>query len=244
MYRGTPWVRAMPGWMVLRVTLCLVLLPLFLPARGLAQVPDSIPATLLRRLAETAESERSSTPIWIVVDQNFPHRVYGAFEDRAAALEEVEKSSDIAVNNRLPRLRVFGPFITPLDFPEVPGIDPPLPPLPPGTPIREAFFGCVHERFSTELKPGPYCPDLLNVPAPLDSLRTVVLQLTFTNGRTVGIDINPRTSDAVFFKLSAWDKFLSPYYIRLYGPAYTHFLRNQMLRAARTPSVTGRMGGP
>jgi hypothetical protein len=66
---------------------------------------------------------------------------------------------------------------------------------------------------------GPYLtaedPDVEGAPKVI----SVRVELESAGGREV-VEVNPDTVDALFFSQSAYDKFVTPYYSRVYGPAF------------------------
>lgn len=79
---------------------------------------------------------------------------------------------------------------------------------------------------------GPYLtrPD----PAPRSAPRVVAVRITVEQpgGRRRTFDVRPDSIDALFFTLSAVDKFMVPYYTRIYGTEYAHVLRETVMRQA------------
>lgn len=84
---------------------------------------------------------------------------------------------------------------------------------------------------------------------PRDSVEFNVVSVTLTiqrDGRTEQVTIDPRQVDALFLSMAAVDKFMIPYYSRIYGSAYGAALRERIasapgrLRAAPVPChITG-----
>jgi hypothetical protein len=61
--------------------------------------------------------------------------------------------------------------------------------------------------------------------------RVVAVRLTIESpdGRRDTVDVDPTKVDALFFTMSAVDKFVVPYYSRVYGPEYATVLREALL---------------
>jgi hypothetical protein len=169
---------------------------------------DTLSAPLLRRLAEAADALRDGNVNWMVVDTAPPYEVSGVYPTA------LEASHD----TMLPRgFRVRGPFRTPIDF---------------GLP-DEVFVTCPHT-----LRPNPsaYMPPPQRIcpgrPIWLSSIRSLELRIR-TRTDSVIIPLNPNEVDALFFNVSAFDKFLAPYYTRLYGPQFAQQLRDAMEAVVR-----------
>lgn len=177
-----------------------------------AQSGDDMPmsASLLRRLAEAADAQRTGQRIWLVADPRFPHDV-----------DTVLVSPPPADLVMPPGYRVYGPYLTPRDF------DLPVP----------RVFGCVHTTFPTPSAFDPrrhldarlesstgMCPMRA---IPIDSIaRMELIVVTLTD--TLRIPLPPQMVDAVFFSVSAFDKFVAPYYTQVQGPAYAQALRDSL----------------
>ena len=75
---------------------------------------------------------------------------------------------------------------------------------------------------------GPY----VNPADPMSHTAARVLTVTLTrrtaSGRTDTVRVDPEKVDALFFSMSALDKFMVPYYSRLYGPEYALKLRQRL----------------
>lgn len=62
---------------------------------------------------------------------------------------------------------------------------------------------------------------------PLDSIAQMEL-VVVTLDDTLRIPIAPQRVDAIFFSLSAFDKFVAPYYTQVQGPTYAQALRDSL----------------
>ena len=182
-----------------------------------AQTRDTMPmsASLLRRLAEAADAQRTGRRIWLVADPRFPHDV-----------DTVLVSPPPADLVMPPGYRVYGPYLTPRDF---------------GLPVARVF-GCVHTTFpipsafdprrhlDARLRPSTgMCPMRA---IPIDSIARMEL-IVVTLADTLRIPLPPQTVDAVFFSVSAFDKFVAPYYAKVQGPAYAQALRDSVEAVVR-----------
>ena len=68
-------------------------------------------------------------------------------------------------------------------------------------------------------------------------------------GAETTLDVNPEEVDALFFSMAPFDKFVVPYYSRLYGPAFAQDLRDYAMLTIRRPkghctTVTCEPGDP
>ena len=182
-----------------------------------AQTRDTMPlsASLLRRLAEAADAHRTGQSIWLVADPRFPHDV------------DTVLVSPPAEDLVLPAgYHVYGPYLTPRDF---------------GLPVAQVI-GCVHTKFPS---PSAFDPrrrrDARLWPStgmcpmraiPIDSIARMEL-IVVTLADTLRIPLPPQMVDAVFFSVSAFDKFVAPYYARVQGPAYAQALRDSVEAVVR-----------
>jgi hypothetical protein len=75
---------------------------------------------------------------------------------------------------------------------------------------------------------GPFVtpPDSVSAAAP--KLMNVRLTFKTPQGATRTKEVDPRQVDALFMSMSAVDKFMIPYYARLYGPEYAQRFRDDV----------------
>lgn len=175
------------------------------PATAQSQgVPANVPGTLLRRLADAADAFRTGNPIWIVADPNLPHDISGVYNTLA------EADADPSLGTGYTR---YGPFVTPPDS----GV------------VRQAFAVCMHTR-------RPYsqwmCPPAGGRLA-LDSVISIQFTVNAVGREPMQLSISPDSVDVLFFTLSAFDKYLLPYYTSAYGPRYSATLRDSIAAAIR-----------
>lgn len=64
-------------------------------------------------------------------------------------------------------------------------------------------------------------------------VRLVTMTTYLSGGRTVVDSFRPQSVEAIFFTMSAVDKMLIPYYLRVYGPAYAQRQQQLLARRAR-----------
>lgn len=163
-------------------------------------------ASLARILAETADIH-DGQPHWIVAEPSYPHRITGIFPTLDAARAAVRPGSPS---------RIFGPFVTPLDFGR--------------PPLIMAY--CMHlaSPIASVYEPtgGPYCPGRV---FPADSIDQIRVFIRTKQGDTLTVDV--KNADSIFLTATAIQKFVLPYYSRVYGPGYAKTLWD---------SVTARVG--
>lgn len=180
---------------------------LLLATAASAHAQRPIPASLLRRLAETADAARTGDSIWIAVQLDFPHDVIGMFDNPRGAGAAVA---------RVRNADVFGPYLTPRD----PGF--------PGGLVSP----CPHDRITTmAFGRDGICPESI----PLADIRALTLVIERISGDTVRIVMPPDRVDAMVFNMTAFDKFFAPYYTRLYGAEHAALIRRRMAEGMRPP---------
>jgi hypothetical protein len=176
---------------------------------GASDTTRAMSASLLRRLAEAVDGYRSGEALYVVAAWHFPHEVAGVFPSRALASEAVRrKGLDYAA---------FGPYFAPPDS------------------------GNELMVYSLRLCPGlheldSYCPDTtasLSQAVPYASIKDVTITIHAKDGTAVESVLPPSEVDAVFFTLSAIDKFVMPYYTRIYGAQFAADMRAGYLRNLR-----------
>lgn len=173
-----------------------------------AHAQRPISASLLRRLAETADAARTGDSIWIAVHLDFPHDVIGVFDN-----PEVAGGALAGVRNA----DVFGPYLTPRD----PGFG------------GGYVSPCPHDGWMTmAFTADGICPDGI----PISDISRLTLVIERISGEPVRIDMPADRVDAMVFNMTAFDKFFVPYYTRLYGAEFAAQLRGRMARGMRPRS--------
>lgn len=187
-------------------------------AQGTADTTSPPPsASLLRRLAEAVDGQRTGRPVWVVIQRAFPHRVEGVYADAVPAR---------AVAGRLAGYSVLGPFVTPVDS------------------------GTQTVMYTVDPCPGKHdsvshCPDTTRSNGtalqamPAQSVDSLVVTIYGKDSR-IHRTYAPTEVDALFFTLSAIDKFVMPYYTRLYGPDVAAEMRRNYLRQLSRAGGGGR----
>lgn len=162
-------------------------------------------AALLKRLAEAVDGHRTGARVYLVADLRPPHEVRGIYETESDALARAQADSA--------NLGFFGPFQTERD---------------PG-----AFLGwfskCVHLQSAMHQYYCPGAPVL-----PLADVDSVIITVRMRDSTTRTIPV-PRGADAIFFTLSAVDKFAIPYYTRVAGLEEAATLRRRLINALLAP---------
>jgi hypothetical protein len=169
-----------------------------------AQAEPSVPATLAKRLAEAADGYRTGEPVWFAAAFAYPHELRGPFPSEEAALA--------AIRDVLPSYGVFGPYVTPRDLDRT-----------------TVFIGITH------MRPTHYVfgrDSLLSwlpeIPLPLDSIESITVTVHPTTRDAYSFEFDPKKSDALFFTLSAVDKFVLPYYAGVLGVDYAAQMRARL----------------
>jgi hypothetical protein len=165
-------------------------------------------ATLLRRLAEAVDAQRHSRPVWVVIQRELPHDVLGVFETRDQATSAGAARAGYAL---------LGPFIT-----------------KPDSGLSAVMYGIVE--CPGEHDPMSQCSDttfsLSSVAMAQQDVDSIVITI-YGRRPPIRRKYRPTQVDAVFFTLSAIDKFAMPYYTRVYGPARALRMREYWLRRVR-----------
>ncbi len=176
---------------------------------GAQDTTTRISAALLRRLAAAADGYRTGLPVWVVVSTYEPYQVEGVYTTLAEA------------RLRVPRIRggqVFGPYVTPLDegramiFVPMWHVDPTI--------------------YMLESSPTWVLPP---TPWPMERVDSVVIT-AYNHGETWR-GFTHGNVDAVFFTLSAYDKFVSPYYSALSGLDVATQMRQSIVQYVRRAPV-------
>ncbi len=168
-----------------------------------------ISAGLLRRLAAAADGYRTGEPIWIVASTLEPYSVVGVF----SSFEEARRRA-MAVRGGRP----YGPYVTPRDE----GRPVMFVPVPHSWPT---IYG-----FDSTWNP-PALPWLVS------DVDSIVITAYNRSGATWRVSRRGNETDAVFFTLSAHDKFVAPYYAALSGLEEATRMRETILQYIRRSPV-------
>lgn len=120
-----------------------------------------------------------------------------------------------------PSFGVFGPYTAPTDYD---------PPLQPPTCRKQIDSSCPLD----PLRPRPYAEP-----------STAMLIVQMKNGTADTTIFDPAKVEALLFNMSAIDKLLIPYYVRIYGVEYAAELRAQYLQQyKRSPAALSTVPAP
>ncbi|MGH7538566.1 MAG: hypothetical protein ACREMF_08030 [Gemmatimonadales bacterium] len=185
-------------------------------ARAPAQTPpdtEPLSASLLRRLAAAADGYRTGERVYVVAAFDPPHNVAGVF----ANPDEAVLVRDSVQRKSHQRYGKFGPYRSPKDQ---------------GRPIvflaRPRCWPTIFPCWLARWRPSEGGPVFVK---DLDSVSIVAYR---HSGPPWRMTADPMELDAVFFTMSAIDKFVLPYYTALSGPAYAAMLRDSLEAYIRT----------
>jgi hypothetical protein len=170
-----------------------------------AQDTTQMSASLLRRLAEAVDGQRNNRPVWVVIQRDFPHDVNGVYWSATQAKE---------IAARLSGYIVSGPFITPPDS----GLKTMMYSVDPCPGWHDSFSFCHDTTFQGS-----------SALLPVDDVDSMVVTV-YSRHAPIRRAFPRASVDALFFTLSAIDKFVVPYYTRLYGPEVAARMRSQYLK--------------
>ena len=188
------------------------------------QEPDHPPppsAGLLRRLAESADAFRTGSTVYLVAQDSGTYAILGGFSSPDTALSFAQHA---AGHNWY----VY-PTLTPPDSGS-------------GSLVQSILPGCYKDTKTTMY----VCPpkDSTGAPAAAMRLQDVVrIDVTFMRrtGRPITIAMDPTHAGATIYTIQDFDRFIVPYYTRLFGPAYAARMRGDLLTfVRRSVSESGR----
>jgi hypothetical protein len=194
--------------------------------RSLAAWPDSTPppsAGLLRRLAESADAFRTGHVVYIVAQDSGYYNVLGGFSSPDSAISLAHSAG--------PTWHVY-PTLTTADA--VAGG---------GTLAQVILPGCYKDTRTTFW----ICPpkDSSRVTASAMRLRDVTrIDVTFIRraSRPITISLDPQHAGATIYTVQDFDRFIVPYYTRLFGPAFAARMRADLITYA-SRSLADSAGG-
>lgn len=183
--------------------------PAGLGTRSLAaQEPVPPPsAALLRRLAASADAFRNGQPVFVVASEVYPHDVVDVYTDREAA--------NLAADSAGIDFHAYGPFVTPQD-----------------AALPLIVLGCYKDDITTRYVCPPTMGGGLDPVFRMEEVDS--LRITFFSNLRGPISIDmARPPSSVIFTLDAFDRFIAPYYLHLFGPEYVVQMREQMMDYVR-----------
>lgn len=178
-----------------------------------SEAAPPITADVLRRVAAAVAGDESGAESYVVCDTNLHTRPWGIDVvhvrngNRRAARDEAERRRR-EKGERADEFVVLGPYRN----------EPTLGPT--GLDVGSVAFIAVKP-------PGTPPPPLpLRLYGKLDDLESVTVTLNYKNGtRSAPITTEDGFPEALFFSLSALDRFLFPYYVRVYDAEVAAALR-------------------
>lgn len=168
-------------------------------------------AAYLQQLAAVVDGYSGGGPVWVVMcDTTPPSDVIGAFATQAQANQAANSAR--AASGRI--CWVDGPYTSDPSFPN-----------------RTPTYGAV-------CKKGWDSQCLSDTSAVLSvaDVRRITVTTTLMSGRTIIESFAPQEVEAIFFTMSAVDRMLIPYYVRLYGVEWAARQRQALALRARAVS--------
>jgi len=162
---------------------------------------EPLSTAALRRFAEALDGNRLGTPVFIVACRDSGYRV-GAVVTTRAQGDSVRRFLGVCYG-------IFGPYIPIADLL-----------------AHKAVRGCVHDGHTSNQEPRPICPFS---PFPQRDVDSTKLVTYLRGGRTHEMHMGPEV-DAIFLTLPAIDKFMIPYYSRVFGIDSAAAMRTQIVR--------------
>jgi len=187
---------------------------------GASVVQDSTPssppppsAALLHRLAESADAFRTGSTVYLLVSDSLPYDVVGGFtsiEQARAAYRGRDHSYHIYPVQTAPDVRGQAMTILP---------------------------GCYKNDITTRW----VCPVMPTMRAlRLSDVQDIEVTYRLRGGREpVSVRLSADSVSAMIFTLDAFDRFIVPYYTKLFGPERADQMRDSMLTFAKTAEPTG-----
>jgi hypothetical protein len=161
---------------------------------------------LLKRLAEALDGYRTGQKVYLVASYDYPNTVAGIYASRPEAEASVRALGQ--------HYAAFGPYQSIRDRDSSP-----------------RMFMCKH--VNSALEPRRYCPTppgWENVA--MSDVDSIYITVRLKNGDRRQ-EVLPKGTDAVFFTLSAVDKFALPYYAHAVGMEETVRMRQEILATPR-----------
>jgi hypothetical protein len=163
-------------------------------------------ASLLRRLAASADAYRTGDTVYVVASDSFPHPVLGVYP----TLEEARR---IAGSAGLPYH--YYATLTSRDI-ETHGL--------------AILPGCLKDPRTTQW----ICPtDTTLTAIPLESVEAIELVIHKVVGAPIRVRVRPDGVSAFILSLDGFDRHMVPYYTQLFGPAYAAAMRDRLLAYIR-----------
>lgn len=170
-------------------------------------------ARLLHRLAESADAYRTGETVYLVASDTFPYTVVGGFDSLEQARRLLPRMG--------PAYHVY-PVHTPTDLPG-----------------RELAIlpGCYKNDITT-LWVCPKAP--LTRALRMSDVRRIDVIYRLNAGDSLMASYAADSISAMIFTVDAFDRFIVPYYTKLFGPAYAARMRESVLAFAATAEPRSR----
>ena len=170
-----------------------------------------VSATLLKQLGSAVDGYRINRPVWVVAAYAFPHEIFGVFTDTLTA-------GRVARDH--PGSDAFGPYVAPLDAG--------------GAQLMYATRPCPHYdptifKCGIDSLPG-------SAAAPSYEIDSMAVTVYARDRAPVRTTFRGDSVDAVFFTLSAIDRFVVPFYTQLFGATYAAGVRERAQRSMYRPA--------
>ena len=166
-------------------------------------IPPGVTAATLKRLGEVVDGQRTGATIYVVMSNRAPYAV--------AAITSTADSARTLAAAAGEGFWAFGPYVT----------------IPDNRVEMYATTQCPKDKTSSLI----ICPDTSAATAtPMSRVAEVIVSVRTTDGVLHTQHFAPDHLEALFFTLSAYDKFAIPYYERVLGLGYATDLRNRMVR--------------
>lgn len=183
----------------MRPMLLAVLVAVSLPPVAQSQGPPK-PESYLKLVAAAVSGYSAGGPVYVVICEigNKQYKVVGVFATDA----EAQNSANANKNNQS-ACYVEGPYYNSVGY---------------------AGLDMASMRYGGGCKKGPDSDCIVDSTAnartfiaPIGSIQSVTITYTLRDGREVSERFDPRTVEAIFFTMSAVDRMLVPYFVRVYG---------------------------
>jgi hypothetical protein len=179
----------------------------------------------LAQAAAVVDGYSGGGPVWVVFcGTSSPYEVIGAYPTAAQANEALAAATTAGKT-----CWIAGPYRSEPRFPE--GV------ITYGAVCKKAWdSSCLSDTSRAVI-------------APVTEVNLVTVTTYLRNGRVVTDSFRPQDVEAMFFTMSAVDKLLIPYYVRVYGVEYAaqqraFFLRRTWRLLARTRDEAVELGSP
>lgn len=168
-------------------------------------------AAYLQQLAAVVDGYSGGGPVWVVMcDTTSPYEVIGAFPTESQANEAAHNARGTSGRT----CWVDGPYTS------------------------DPSFRNLTTTYGAVCKKGWDSQCLSDTSAVLSvtDVQTITMTTTLRSGQTIVESFRPQNVEAIFFTMSAVDRMLIPYYVRLYGVEWAARQRQELARRAQAIS--------